>query len=195
MTRTRKPLSGDGVLNDADYLHGDAAIDSPSRLSVGGKYVKQPTANADGDAVIIWADARGYIKPHLQAVTLALITTAGANSTGTTTEGLGPFEEADLVLNVTAQSGTTPTLNVLVDGRYDGTNFINIAKYTQVGGTIGKYNLHITKRLTQGLVDVSADAGAGTTRAVGFGDALRVRWVIAGTSPSYTAAVYISLVA
>ena len=195
MVRTRKPLSSDGILNEADSLHGDAAIDSPSRLSVGGKYVKQPTANADGDAVIIWLDDRGYTKPHLQAVTLYSFTSGSDNATSTTTEGLGPFTECDVLLDVTAQAGTTPTLDILVDGRYDGTNFINIAKYTQVGGTTGKYAVHLSKKQGSGEVNVSADAGAGTIRAIGFGDALRVRRVIAGTSPVYDAAVYISLIA
>lgn len=70
-------------------------------------------------------------------------------------------------LNVTAASGTTPTLTVTVQDTIDGTNYNAVASFAQVT-TTGISVLNITGPFT---------------------DKVRVAYVIGGTTPSFTFAV------
>ncbi len=75
-------------------------------------------------------------------------------------------------LNVTAASGTTPTLNVLIEDTLDGINYNTIGTFAQKTSS-GREVINIT---------------------VPFSETLRVSWTIAGTTPSFTFSVdwYIS---
>lgn len=70
-------------------------------------------------------------------------------------------------LDVTAASGTTPTLDVIVADTLDGTNWNTIGTFTQ--------------KVTTGrqVIDISAL----------FAETIRVNWIIAGTTPSFTFSV------
>lgn len=78
--------------------------------------------------------------------------------------GLADFDRLRIQLNVTAASGTTPTLDVVVEDTVDGTNFNTIGTFAQ--------------KVTTGREVISV---------VGLiGARVRVRWTIAGTTPSFT---------
>ncbi len=70
-------------------------------------------------------------------------------------------------LNVTAASGTAPTLTVLVEDTLDGINYNTIGTFAQKTG-VGRDVVNIT---------------------VPFSETLRVSWTIAGTNPSFTFSV------
>lgn len=70
-------------------------------------------------------------------------------------------------LDVTAASGTSPTLDVVVEDTLDGTNWNAVATFTQRTGT-GREVIDITTL---------------------FADRLRIRWTVGGTSPSFTFSV------
>ncbi len=68
-------------------------------------------------------------------------------------------------LNVTAASGTSPTLNVLIEDSVDGgINYNTIGTFAQKTAA-GREVINITTP---------------------FSDTLRVSWIIAGTNPSFT---------
>jgi hypothetical protein len=70
-------------------------------------------------------------------------------------------------LNVTAASGTAPTLNVLVEDTIDGVNYNTIGTFAQKTAA-GREVINITTP---------------------FSETLRVSWTIAGTTPSFTFSV------
>jgi len=82
--------------------------------------------------------------------------------------GYGPAGSLRAQLNVTAASGTTPTLDVLIEDSVDGgATWNTVATFAQKTAA-GREVVNLT-----GL----------------FGDTLRVRWTIGGTTPSFTFAV------
>lgn len=94
-----------------------------------------------------------------------------------------------LVINVTAQSGTSPTLDVVVQAKIDGT-YTNLARFSQVVAATGKEALNVKRDLSfiTGIV-LAADPAVGTGLVVNnhdWTDTLRVKWAIAGTTPSFT---------
>jgi hypothetical protein len=88
-------------------------------------------------------------------------------SGNTSTIQAGGAELIRVQLDVTAVSGTAPTLNVIVEDTLDGTNFNTIGTFAQKT-TTGREVINIT--------------GA-------FSESVRVRWVVGGTSPSFTFSV------
>lgn len=131
-------------------------------------------------------------------VTLMSAFVAGSGATGTassTVTGLANAKDLDVFVSVTDYTGAaTGSLLIFVDGRIDGTNYVSIAQATIIT-TIGQAFIHLTKRNPAGQVAaaLSVDAGAGTTRAFGFGDALRVRRQITGTATTtFSGAIYIT---
>lgn len=82
--------------------------------------------------------------------------------------GWGAAKTIRAQLNVTAASGTTPALDVVIEDSLDGGSTWNaVATFAQ--------------KTTTGREVVSITAA--------FSDLLRVRWTIAGTTPSFTFAV------
>lgn len=67
-------------------------------------------------------------------------------------------------LAITAVSGTSPTLNVVIEDTLDGTNWNQVAAFTQATA-VGAQVINVTTP---------------------FCDRLRIRWTIAGTTPSFT---------
>lgn len=88
-------------------------------------------------------------------------TTTG-NGAGLT--GYAAARNLVIQLEVTAASGTLPTLDVVIQDTVDGTNWFTIATFTQATTT------------TVAVQRVST----------AFTDQLRASWTIAGTTPSFT---------
>lgn len=195
MSTATPAVSGAEFARFAGGIHGTAADANPWLVTVGGKYVGTPTAVDSGDAVAKYLDQRGYDLPALGPILLDSVTTATGSGVGTFTTGVRGFKHALIVLSVSTAGGTTPTLDVYIDSRLDGTNTVNIGRFAAVTGT-GTSIVALTKAFgtNQAVVDGSADAGAGTFRAIGWGDDLRIRRNISGTSPSISYTVYVHLV-
>ena len=98
------------------------------------------------------------------------------------------------VLDVTAQSGTAPTLDVAVVAKIDN-SYTLLARFSQYAATTGKKAIKMYRDTTQAaelvldtLANVAATGGfaAGVTE---WDDILVVKWAIAGTTPSFTFSV------
>ncbi|MFF1348506.1 hypothetical protein ACFVZJ_21425 [Streptomyces sp. NPDC058322] len=81
--------------------------------------------------------------------------------------GFGDWSRMRAQLTVSAVSGTTPTLDVVLEDSLDGTNWNVIGSFTQA---------------TAAAVQAIDITGL-------FTDRLRVRWTVGGTTPSFTFAV------
>lgn len=82
--------------------------------------------------------------------------------------GLGPAKTIRAQLNVSAASGTTPTLDVVIEDSVDGgATWNTIGSFAQKTAA-GREVINITNA---------------------FGELVRVRWTIGGTTPSFTFAV------
>jgi hypothetical protein len=81
--------------------------------------------------------------------------------------GYGAASTIRAQLNVTAASGTTPTLDVTIQDTLDGTNWFTIGTFAQ--------------KTTAALEVINV--------TVPFADRLRVLWTIGGTTPSFTFAI------
>jgi len=95
-----------------------------------------------------------------------LVASAARTTTGNSgvLTGFGPVKTLRVALNITAASGTTPTLDVVIEDTLDGTNFFTIGTFTQ-----------------------KTAAGADVLNVTApFADSVRIRWTIGGTTPSFT---------
>ena len=93
--------------------------------------------------------------------------TASGSSAGAS--GYGAAATLRAQLNVTAASGTTPTLDVVIEDSVDGGVTWN---------TVGTF------------AQKTATAREVINVTVPFGDSLRVRWTVGGTTPNFTFAVH-----
>lgn len=84
--------------------------------------------------------------------------------------GYGVSKTLRAQLEVTAASGTTPTLDVLIQDSLDGTNWNTVGTFTQKTAA------------SRQVVDVTTP----------FADRIRVLYTIAGTTPSFTFSVVIA---
>ena len=101
----------------------------------------------------------------MAATPFTLAPSAARTTSGTNiVSGLGEYDKVRIQLNVTAASGTTPTLDVTIQDTVDGTNYNTLATFTQ-------------------KVAVVRDVLTLTNLV---GDSVRVSWVVAGTTPSFT---------
>lgn len=96
-------------------------------------------------------------------------------------------------LNVTAVSGTSPTLGVYFQQSLDGgITFVDVARFAQI--TAATTNPHYISLAVGATNAVSGAIGDGTIPASSLGTSLvsnvwRVKWVIGGTTPSFTFSV------
>lgn len=95
-----------------------------------------------------------------------VVASAARTTTGSTAaiSGYGGADTLRVQLNVTAASGTTPSLTVLVEDTLDGTNWNTIGTFAAKTAA-GREVINVT---------------------VPFADRLRVSWTITGTTPSFT---------
>ena len=103
---------------------------------------------------------------NVPASTVTLLASAARTTTGagTAVDGFAAARLLVLQLQVTAASGTLPTLNVVVQDSVDGTIYNTIATFAQASGATRE-----VIRLT-----------------TAFTDRLRVSYEIGGTTPSFT---------
>lgn len=97
---------------------------------------------------------------------------SAARTTSSQTAALTGFGAADKLLTqliVTAASGTTPTLNVVIEDTLDAVNWRTIVTFPQ------KTAAGFTATDVQQVLPAAV-----------FADRIRVRWTIAGTTPSFT---------
>jgi len=188
-----------GILNYVLGLHGTAVAASgglPEFLRVGGRHLEQPPSATGTLDIVMWTDERGYLKPHLDAITLISTTTAGTQttSTGTLTAGFGAMKQAIVLVDITGTGGTDPTLDCFIDSDFGGTRIINVARTTLMVGPQAAMIILDRAPGTGGQIgSINADAGAGTVRSVGFGDRIRVRYSVGSNATSQvTFAVYIT---
>lgn len=103
--------------------------------------------------------------------TYATAVASGARTTSANSgalPGFGDWSKFRAQLAVTAASGTTPTLDVVIEDSFDGgTTWNTVGTFTQK-----------TAAGTQ-AVDITGL----------FSDQLRVRWTVGGTTPSFTFSV------
>lgn len=76
------------------------------------------------------------------------------------------LKEAELVVSVSAKAGTTPTLDVTLEGSVDGTNWYVIATVAQYADATGTKRAFVTDAILPSY--------------------LRVHSVLGGTDPSFT---------
>jgi len=97
--------------------------------------------------------------------TLLPPTTTAANGQATAAGDFGPSKTIRAQLNVTAASGTTPTLTAYIEDTVDGgANWNQVAAFTAATAP-GVQTINVTTP---------------------FSDTLRVRWTVGGTTPSFT---------
>jgi len=96
-------------------------------------------------------------------------------------------------LSVSAASGTSPTLDVYFQQSLDGgSTWVDVAHYPQVTGALT--NPHYLNLSVGADNSIKSGVGDGTITANTLGTSLvsnvwRVKWVVGGTSPSFTFAV------
>lgn len=107
-----------------------------------------------------------------------VVASAARTTTGQSTAltGFGAADRLMLQVNVTAASGTTPTLLLTVEDSLDGTAW----RGTTSGSTAVATSASITATGTYWF-----HVNAGTN----FGDRIRLKWTIGGTTPSFTFSV------
>lgn len=113
-----------------------------------------------------------------EAATLKASGAETASTTGPAVE-LGDAGALTFVVAVTAVSGTSPTLSLLIEGSDDGTNWYTIAKVGSDGYSLGSLGAAPANFTGAGTV-------RGTCPAARF---VRYRSTIGGTSPSFTYSV------
>lgn len=103
---------------------------------------------------------------NIPASTVTLLASAARTTTaaGTAVTGFAAARLLVLQLEVTAASGTLPTLDVIVEDTVDGTNYNTIATFAQKSAA-GREVIRLTTAFT---------------------NTLRVNYTIAGTTPSFT---------
>ena len=128
-----------------------------------------------------------------EAITLASVSgsTATADVTAVTNEHLQEASALLIVLNVTAQSGTSPTLDVEVQASVGGL-YHEFVQFAQRGATTTKTMLNVKRGIvfTTELTLAADPAVAGTTAVVNnidWMDTLRVTYAIGGSdTPTYS---------
>lgn len=179
MTGTKTPA--DAFVNPTD------AIASSSLLSGfnGTTWDRLRTAPSPADTGIL--QRANHFKQNYTLLASAAKTTSSQSSTLT---GFGSFRTALIQLDVTAQSGTTPTLDVYIDTTIDDTNWLSMVHFAQFAATTGRRVAQLSEHGAVGMSDFDlTDLPAGTIRQGSWGSSLRVRWLISGVSPSFTFSV------
>ena len=144
------------------------------------------------------------VQPAFRQFILDSVALGSASATGTTTTGLGGYRMIDLFVRFSSMTGTISTINIFVDSRLDGTNYINLAQSQTItsatGGTFAGV-IRLNRTWATGVnvgagaqvADIQIDQPAATNANIGWGDDLRIRRAVSGgtTAPifSYTITV------
>lgn len=113
---------------------------------------------------------------------------SSASGTDITSQAFQDAERLLLVINVTAKSGTAPTLDAAVQAKV-GSNYVNLARFSQFADATG------TKAIIVSRDAFATELAPAPDPAVGSGflannhdwlDTLRVKCAVAGTTPAFT---------
>jgi hypothetical protein len=118
-------------------------------------------------------------------------TAVAATATSTATS-IGLADSYTICINVTAVTGTSPTLDVVIQGSLDGgTTFMNLPlRSAQITAATVQY-ISFRNGLAQGEAGFNqagvADTGGALTKDVVFDPRfIKVKQTVAGTNPSFT---------
>lgn len=111
-----------------------------------------------------------------------------SSSTSNSLPGADSFSGAEFTLLVTAASGTSPTLNVYIQTLLpDGATWADICAFQQVTTGTGVWTWPFIPGMpTAPITKTDAALTVNTANTCLLGSTLRVKYVIGGTSPSYT---------
>lgn len=136
---------------------------------------------------------------HVNPVVLLASAARTATGTGDAVTGMGGFRCLQAQLDVTAAATATgDTLDVYLQTTIDGTNWVDIAHFTQVLGDGGakRYFAKVVGEAALTEFENATALGAAANRAL-LGDQCRVRWAITDATTddaSFTFSVYASLI-
>ena len=148
----------------------------------------QRFANIPAPSSLVFSSTVGVASNYMNTDTLLASAARTASGNSLVSNEHGVFKTGIIQLNVTAASGTVPTLDVYIDSSVDGaTTFINMVHFTQMI-TTGRRVFLINENASPIATDFdgTADLAAGVVRNGPWGSLIRVRWVITGTAPSFT---------
>jgi hypothetical protein len=111
-------------------------------------------------------------------VTLKASGAETASTTGTGVE-VGEGQAVNVTVDVTAVSGTTPTMTVVIEGSNDGTNWYELGTIGANGAKVGQV----------GTAPSNLTATATVRASLPGARHVRSRSVIGGTTPSFTYSV------
>ncbi|MCL8207184.1 MAG: hypothetical protein K6V97_03800 [Actinomycetia bacterium] len=131
------------------------------------------TQTPSGILVPEQTDANGYVIERSTRLATTVYSQANLTLTANGTSGslaVGTFTELALDIDVTAVSGTSPTLNFVLN---------------RIGPNGNAYQIWAGAQITA-TGSQSASIGAGLTTNVSFGATVELVWTVGGTSPSFT---------
>lgn len=137
---------------------------------------------------------------------LTVLAARNADGSGSVIVVPDGYTRGRFLLDVTAASGTTPTLNVYVQNEIlppvaanlvvdapTGTKFYNdFISFTQATA-IGRWFASVVEASNFAAVAQDAALTAGTVRSGPLGSYWRVKWDVGGTSPNFTFSVSVEL--
>jgi len=125
--------------------------------------------NIKSSEIMVPADLQGIMPDAIKGY-LTLLASGSRTSSGNTGDiDILHYRNLDILIDVTSVSGTSPTLDVYIDGK-----FTAVGKYYPIASQTG---INTTGQWLLQLRNIPYRY-------------IRVRWVIGGTSPSFTFAVY-----
>lgn len=141
----------------------------------------------------------GVISNTFSSEAVALFASA-ARTADTTGDifGVSRFSAAIIHLDVTAASGTSPTLDLYIQQRIPDGNrpsstwhdLIHFTQMTTTGGRVAYFVSAGNSEVVEENVTSSSTLAAGTIRTAVIGTHWRAQAEIAGTNPSFTFSVY-----
>ena len=185
-------MGASSTLSDQTFLIGTNRL----LVVIGGISTQTGTRVANEDWRALNLNRFGGLIQERQAILLGSLTTAS----GTTTANVGSatniayYKEAQVLVDVTATGGTASTLTIYVDSRLDGTTYMNIVAGT-ILTTASRQVITLVKQHADNTATlITGEAGAGTSRDVGWADDLQVRYSVAGTTASFDFRVWLNLI-
>ena len=124
------------------------------------RYADITNANIQGSDIIVPADIQNRYKAPLTLFSGTV--TANGNSADI---DVSPYSVLELELKVTSVSGTSPTLSVYIEGKFENTGDYKTLAYQENITATGKWFFTINPNAFRYL---------------------RIRWVVGGTSPNFT---------
>ena len=131
--------------------------------------------------------------PYVEVAVSSAARTATGNS-GTLDARWSQLDDIRLILDCTAASGTSPTLDVALQiTPDDGTTWFSIQRFAQVTAAATRQLEFSTRRHAGQAASEAAVASTGGALAVNGVLSKKVRfiWTIAATTPSFTFAIYV----